>query len=133
MNYDLIPIKFAYLLNVENCSLEDEMRSHAELLTENRRKRRRLSRKIKELNAKDKSHKVRKPEEQYRHDTVDQKIFTLEFTGKESHNMFREDLRTETLTRRNWCKLIKVKQNNTYLNLLDKYMLLAYNNLVDAK
>ena len=47
--------------------------------------------------------------------------------------MFREDLRTENLTRRNWRKLIKVNQNDAELNLLDKYMLLMYDNLAEAK
>ena len=55
-------------------------------------------RKIKELAAKDESQKAKNPEEQYRRDTLDQKTFTSVSTGKYSHNMFREDLRTETLT-----------------------------------
>ena len=37
MNYDTIPIEDAYLLDVEDCSSEDELRSHVELLSENRR------------------------------------------------------------------------------------------------
>ena len=69
-------------MDIEDCSSEDELRSHAELLTENRRRRRRLTRKIKELNAKDESKKARKPEEQYLRDVIDQKTFTSEFTGK---------------------------------------------------
>ena len=98
LNYEAIPIKFSYLMDVENCSSEDELRSHTELLTEHRRRRRRLSRKIKELAAKDESQKSRKSEEQYSRDDIDQKKITSEFTDKDSHNMFREDLRTETLT-----------------------------------
>ena len=45
MNYSNILIEYAYLIDVENCSSEDEIRSHGELLAENRRGRRRLSRK----------------------------------------------------------------------------------------
>ena len=112
LNYNTIPIKYVYLLDVENCSSEDKLRSHAELLSENRRRRRQLTRKIKELNTKEESKKVKKPEEQYRRDALDQKTFASEFTGKDSHMMFREDLRTETLTRRNWRDLIKIKQTN---------------------
>ena len=98
MNYEAIHIKFAYLIDVEDYSSEGKLRSHAELLTENRRRRRILARRIRELAAKDKSQKSKNPEEQYRRDTIDQKTFTSEFTGKESHNMFHENLRTETLT-----------------------------------
>ena len=61
-NYDQISIKFAYLIDIEDCSSEDELRSHAELLTGNRR-RRRLTCKIKELAAKEESQNDRKPEE----------------------------------------------------------------------
>ena len=86
-------------MDVEDCSSEDEIRTHVELLSENRRRRRRLARKIKELAAKDETQKAKNPEEQYRRDALDQKTVASESTGKESHNMFREDLRTETLTR----------------------------------
>ena len=133
LNYDQIPIKFAYLIGIEDYSSVDELRSHAELLTKNRRRRRRLTRKIKELTAKDESQEVRKPEEQYRRDAIDQKTFTSEFTGKEIHNMFREDMCTETFTYQNWCDLVKVKHHDVELNLLNKYMLLTYNDLTDAK
>ena len=47
--------------------------------------------------------------------------------------MFREDLRTETLTRQNWQNFIKIKSDKPELNLLDKYMLLTYEDLVGAK
>ena len=70
LNYEALTIKFVYLMNVENCSSEDELRSHTELLTGNRRRRRRLSRKIKELAARDKSQKTRKPEKQYCRDAI---------------------------------------------------------------
>ena len=59
LNYNTIPIQYAYLLDVENCSSEDELRSRAELLAENRRRRRQLARKIKELNAKEESKKAK--------------------------------------------------------------------------
>ena len=52
LSYDAIPIKYAYLLDVEDCSSEDELRLHVELLAENRRRMRRLVRRIKDLNAK---------------------------------------------------------------------------------
>ena len=42
-------------------------------------------------------------------------------------------MQTETLTRQNWRKLVKVKHHDVELNLLDKYMLLTYDNLTDAK
>ena len=48
--------------------------------------------------AKDESQKAKNPEEQYCSDVIDQKTFTSDFTGKESHSVFREDIRTETLT-----------------------------------
>ena len=63
MNYEVIPIKFAYLVDVEDCSSEDELRSHAELLTKNKRRRRILVRKIKVLAGKDESQKAKNPEE----------------------------------------------------------------------
>ena len=129
LNYEAIPIKCAYLMDVEDCSSEDELRSHAELFTENKRRRRILARKIKELAAKNKSQKAENSEEQYRRDAIDQKTFTSEFTGKESHNMFREDLRIETFTRRNWPNLVKVRTNESELSFLDKYMLLTYEDL----
>ena len=47
--------------------------------------------------------------------------------------MFREDLRTETLTHQNWRKLIKIKTDESDHNLLDKYMLFTYEDLVGAK
>ena len=37
LNYDTIPIQYVYILDVEDFSSEDELRSHAELLSENRR------------------------------------------------------------------------------------------------
>ena len=74
------------------------MRTHIELLSENWRQHRRLASKIKELAAKYETLKTKNPEEQYRRDAIDQKIFTATFSGKDSHNMFREDLRTETIT-----------------------------------
>ena len=78
INYDTITIKYTYLKDVDDWSSEDELRSHVELLSENRRRRRRgLIRKIEELTAKDKSKKSKKPEEQYRRDALDQKIFFL--------------------------------------------------------
>ena len=80
LNYEYIPIKFAYVMDVKDCSSKDEMRTHIDLLSENRRRRRRLARKIKELAAKDKSLKAKKPEEQYRRNMIDQKIFTSTFT-----------------------------------------------------
>ena len=43
LNYETIPIKFSYLMDVEDYSSEDEMKSHIELLSENRRKHRRLA------------------------------------------------------------------------------------------
>ena len=55
LNYEAIPIKFVYLIDVEDCSSEDELRIHAGLLTENRRRRKKLARKMKELAAKDES------------------------------------------------------------------------------
>ena len=88
-------------MDVEDCSSKDEMITYIELLSMNRRRRRRLARKFKELAAKDESLKAKKLEEQYCRDTTDQKISTLTFTGKDSRNMFREDLRTETITYRN--------------------------------
>ena len=133
LNYNQTPIKFAYLMDIEDCSSEDELRSHAELLTEKRRRRRRFTRKIKELSAKDESQKSRKPEEKYHRDAINQKTFTSEFTGKESRNMFREDMQTETLTRRNWRELVKVTHHDVELNLLGKYMLLTYDDLADSK
>ena len=133
LKYEAIPINFAYLVDVEDCSSEDELRSHAELLTENRRRRISLASKIKELVAKDKSQKAKKPEEQYRRDAIDQTISISKFTGKETHNMFREDLRTETLTCQNWPNLVKVRTNESELNFLDKYMLLTYKDLQSAK
>ena len=45
INYNMIPIEYAYLVDGEDCSSEDELRSHAELRAENRRQRRRLGRK----------------------------------------------------------------------------------------
>ena len=52
LNYENIPIKFAYLMDIEDCSSEDELESHIELLSKNRMIHRRLARKIKELAAK---------------------------------------------------------------------------------
>ena len=133
INYNTIPIEYAYLLDVEYCSSEDDLRSHVELLSENRRRRRRLARKIKEINAKGESKKAKKPEEQYHRDALDQKTCASEFTGKYSHIMFCEDLRTETLTRQNWRNLIKTKTDESEHNLLEKYMLLTYEDLIGAK
>ena len=62
---------------------------------------RRLARKIKELAAKDETLKAKNPKDQYRRDAIDQKIFTAKFSRKDSHNMLHDDMRTETLTRRN--------------------------------
>ena len=73
LSYERIPIKFVYLIDVEDWSSEDELKTHIELLSENRRRRRRLAGKIKELDAKDKNLKAKKPEEQYRHNVIDQK------------------------------------------------------------
>ena len=112
---------------------EDEERTHGELLSENRRRRRRLVRKIKELNAREDFKKAQKPEEQYRRDTLDQMTFMSPFTGQYSHVMFREDFITETLTRRDWQNLVKIKSNSSELNLLDSYMILTYEDLVGAK
>ena len=92
MNYDMILIEYAYLIDIEDCSSEDELRSHGELLTENRQRRRHLGRKIKELSAKTESKKAKKFEVQYRRGTLDQKTFVSEFSGTDSHVMFREDL-----------------------------------------
>ena len=50
LNYDTIPIQYAYFLDIEDFSSKDVLRSHGELLSKNRRHRRRLVRKIKELN-----------------------------------------------------------------------------------
>ena len=133
MNYNTIPIEYTYLIDVEDYSSEDELRSHGELLADNRRRRRHLGRKIKELSAKVESKKAKKPEEQYRRDALDQKTFTSEFRGTDSHMMFREDLRTETLTCRNWRNLIKIKTNDSEHNLLNQYMLLTYEDLTSAK
>ena len=44
MNYNAIPIEYAYLIDVEDCSSEDKLRSHGELFAENRQHRRRLGR-----------------------------------------------------------------------------------------
>ena len=112
MNYYTIPIQYAYLMDVEDYSSEDELRAHVELFSENRRQKRRLARKIKELNANEESKKAKKPEDQYRRDALDQKTFASEFTGKDSHMIFREDLKTETFTRQNWRDLIKIKKIN---------------------
>ena len=120
-------------MDVEDCSSEDELKSHIELLSKNRWRRKRLARKIKELAAKDENLKAKKPEEQYRRDAIDQKIFTSTFTGNDLHNMFREDLRKETLTHQNWRELIKVRNDESELNLLDKYMLLTYADLANTK
>ena len=73
MNHEAIPIQYVYLLDVEDCSSEDDLRSHVILLSENRRQRRRLVRKIKELNVKEDSKKAKKYEEQYRMDALNQK------------------------------------------------------------
>ena len=133
LDYEHLPINFAYLINIKYCSIEDKMKTHIELLSKNRRQRRRIARKIKELAAKDENLKVKKPEEQYRRDAIDQKIFTATFSRKDSHNFFGEDLRTETLTRRSWRELIKVSNNEFELNLLDKYIILTYKDLASAK
>ena len=63
LDYERLPTKFTYLIDVKDCSSEDEMRMHIKLLSENRRQRRRLARKIKELAAKDETLKAKKPEE----------------------------------------------------------------------
>ena len=47
------------------------MRTHVELLSENRRRRKILARNIKELAAKDESQKAKNPEEHYRRDAID--------------------------------------------------------------
>ena len=47
--------------------------------------------------------------------------------------MFRKDLRIETLTQQNWRDLIKIKTDESEHNLLDKYMLLTYEDLIGAK
>ena len=85
-------------MDVEGYFSEDETRTHIDMLSENRRRRRRLAWKIKELTAKDEILKAKKPEEQYRRDSIDQKTFTSIFTCKDYHNMFCEDLRTKTIT-----------------------------------
>ena len=120
-------------MDVKDCSSEDKLMSHAELLSENRRQRGWLARKIKELNTKEESKKAKNPEEQYRRDTLDQKTFTYEFTGKDLHMMFLEDLRIKTLTHQNWRDLIKIKTDKSEHNLLHKYILLTYEELVGSK
>ena len=85
LNTESIPIKFTYLMDVEDCSSEDELKSHIDLLSKNRRRRRRLDRKIKELAAKDENLKAKKPEEQYYHDAIDQKILNLHMKGCAQH------------------------------------------------
>ena len=116
------------LLDVEDCSFEDDQYSHAELLREERVRRRRMVRKFAALAEKDELRRnSRKPEEAYRRDVQDQKCITKsDFAGIDSHHMFREDLRTETITRRNWDKLIQVEQDDTRVSLLDKYMVLNH-------
>ena len=47
--------------------------------------------------------------------------------------MVREDLRTETLTRWNWRELIKIQTEESEHNLLNKFMLLSYEDFVGAK
>ena len=47
--------------------------------------------------------------------------------------MLREDLRNETLARQNWHKLIKLDNDESELNFLDKYMLLTYEDPAHAK
>ena len=92
LNYEAIPIKYAYLMDVEDCSSEDKLSTLVELLSENRIRSRQLARKIKEVTAKNESQKAKNPEEQYHRDALNQKTFASEFTGKDSHNMFREIL-----------------------------------------
>ena len=133
MNYSNIPIKYAYLIDVEDCSSEDKIRSHGELLAENSRRQRRLSRKIRDLSAKSELKRGAKPEKQYHRDALDQNIFVSEFSGTDSLMMFREDLRTETLTRRNWRRLIKISKNESEQNFLDHYILLTYEDLQGTK
>ena len=89
LNYDATPIQYAYLPGIEDYSSEDELRSHVELFSENSNKEGDWWEKIKELNTKEDSKKAKKPEEQYRRDALDQKTFASEFTGKDSHMMFR--------------------------------------------
>ena len=79
------------------------------------------------------SKKAKKPEEQYHRDALNQKTFESEFTGKEYHTVFCENFCTETLTRRNWRELIKIQTYESEHNLLDKYMLLDYEDLFGAK
>ena len=38
LSYDAIPIKYAHLLDVEDCSSKDDIQAHVELLAENRRR-----------------------------------------------------------------------------------------------
>ena len=47
--------------------------------------------------------------------------------------MYREDLRTEILTRQNWRELIQVRTIESEINLLDKYILLTSEDLLGAK
>jgi len=73
------------------------MKTHIEIFSENRRQRRRLVQYIKELAAKDENLKAKKPEGQYLCNAIYQMIFTATFRVMDSHNMFCEDLRIETL------------------------------------
>ena len=86
-------------MDVEDYSSEDELKRRIEILSEIRRRHRGLARKIKQLAAKDGSLKEKNLEELYCRDAIDQKIFTVTFRGKDLHNIFREDLQVETLTR----------------------------------
>ena len=68
------------------------------------------------------------------HDIQYQKRITQsDFAGIDLHHIFRENLQTEALTRRNWDMLIQVEQNGKKLLLLDKYMLITFDDMTSAK
>ena len=94
-----------------------------------------MVRKIAELAYKDELRRnSKKPEDAYCGNINDQKrIMQNNFAGINSRHIFCEDLRAETLTRRNQDAITQVEQNGTPVLLLDKFMLLLHKDMKTAR
>ena len=99
-------------------------------MVKNKRRRRRLLRKVKHLKMSLTNERVHVKAKQTHkqetsRDTTDQKKVTSDlFSGVDSLHMFCEDLRTESLARRGWLSILNVDKGGTTVSILDQYMLL---------
>ena len=126
------------LFDESDNSDDDAGRTMKELVRYNKKRRRRLLRSVQRLNKKMDAAKTRRSKTDAltsKQDIYDQgKITKAPFNGIETMHMFREDLRTESLARRKWLKILTVKSSDgTKVQILDHYMRLSAVEMAEAR